>query len=263
MMLFTLIAFGALHAFGMYGDTCRCVYVRIPIFNAVIRVPGTKGSCVLPQHRECVYSSQAKTCVCQNIHNGDSNPPPFVATRRNGMIIHGSVGRPTGVSGGTPSVGTIIQQPVVLPAPILPSVSGSESSDEFTDIFAIPTACANAHTHYEGRRLSDTGRDASVYGAVHCVGGRVRTPGVKCRARRLDLNDYALNVPENGNKWVDLDKYLSEIARDGIPGKPEVCRLATDCQVLDRYEAVCNGMGQDSCKSVDFCYWGNYGERRL
>jgi len=272
MMLFILLVFGALQTLGMYGDTCRCNYIRIPLWG-VIRW-GTVGDCVYPDHRECVYSSQAKTCVCQNKHNGDDNPPTEVRTtsRRNGVVLVGGVltpisvigGQPsvTGTGSGVPSVGTSIHQPIQMPP-----INENPFGDHFADIFTIPTACASSDFHPqrdETRRLSESRMETSVYRALHCVGGSQLKPGVMCRARRLDLDDYAIKAPRRtNNKYVNLDEYLTEIAGDRVPGKPEVCRLATDCQVLDRYERLCNGLIQDSCKFFSFCYWGSYGERRL
>jgi len=273
MMLFTLLAFGALQTFGMYGDTCRCNYIRFPFFG-VIRW-GTDGECVYPDHRECVYSEQAKNCVCQNKHNGDDNPPTEVRTtsRRNGVVLVGGVATPISVIGGqppvtgsgVPSVGTTIQQPIqMIPINEHPFHQDGEG---FADIFTVPTACANAnfHRHHdEMRRLTENRMETSVYGALTCVGGYALDSGVKCRARRLNLDDYALNVPGTGsNEMVNLAIYLDKIAGDQVPGKPEVCRLATDCQVLNRYELLCNSLVKDSCNFFDFCYWGNYGERRL
>lgn len=270
MMLFILLVFGATQTFGVYGDTCRCNYISIPWFGRIRW--GTVGDCVYPDHRECVYSSQKSTCVCQNKHNGDDNPPTLVRTtsRRNGVVLVGGVltpisvigGQPSGTGSGIPSVGTTFQQPIQMI-----SIDENPYDEGFDDIFMIPTACASSDFHpqdNEFRRLSESRMETPVYGALHCVGGYQLNPGVKCRARSLNLDDYALNAPqESSNKMVNLDIYLTRIAKDQVPGKPEVCRLATDCQVWNRYDLLCNSLAKDSCNFYSFCYWGNYGERRL
>jgi len=170
-------------------------------------------------------------------------------TRRHGVIIQGNVYNPGPILGGVPTV-------------------QEQAEPQFSNIFDVPTVCTRRPRRDSGngeaRRLSNEFRsEASVNKILRCVGGErpAFLAGVQCNAKRIHIADYAIRPPKVvSNEMVNLDLYLNGLIDEKTPQKPEVCRLSTDCQVLERYETICRALDRGQCLKHDICYWGEYAD---